>query len=61
MLERGDKVIAGVRNPDNATLLKPLSEQHGSQLTVHKIDVSDATSIQVEQLQRQTIVPSMPY
>lgn len=49
MLERGNKVVAGVRDPGTATLLQPLSERHGSQLILQKLDVSDATSVQVRE------------
>ena len=45
LLERGDTVIAGVRNPSNAPLLQPLHDHYGDNLLVVKLDVSDSASI----------------
>ncbi|MGF1505807.1 MAG: SDR family oxidoreductase [Anaerolineae bacterium] len=45
LLERGDQVFAGVRNPDAATSLRRLSAQHHDQVIPVRIDVTDTGSI----------------
>lgn len=47
LLARGNRVIAGVRNPEKSELLTPLREQYGDKLWVVPLDVSDSASIKV--------------
>lgn len=45
-LQRGDRVFAGCRNPEQATELNRLRGQHGDQLTVLPLDVTDQSAIE---------------
>lgn len=45
-LERGNKVLAGVRTPDKAQALHDLRSQHDDKLSVLQLDVKDMDSIQ---------------
>ena len=45
LLAMGEKVIAGVRDPDNAESLIKLSRQHESLLNVSRLDMNDWDSI----------------
>ena len=45
LLQRGNKVVAGVRDPDNASTLRSLKAQHKDQLTILPLDVADLQSI----------------
>jgi len=45
-LEDGWNVIAAVRNPDGASDLKALGEAHEGRLSVHRVDLSDLSSIE---------------
>ena len=47
LLEAGEAVVATARNPANAPLLKALTDEFSSQLTVVKLDTADAESIKV--------------
>ncbi|MCH7858456.1 MAG: SDR family oxidoreductase [Candidatus Marinimicrobia bacterium] len=44
-LQRGDRVFAGCRNPEQATELHRLQDQHGDRLTVLPLDVTDQSAI----------------
>ncbi len=44
LLERGDRVEAGARDPDRATELAKLASTHES-LTIHRLDVTDIRSV----------------
>ncbi|MCY3816827.1 MAG: SDR family oxidoreductase [Gammaproteobacteria bacterium] len=45
LLAMGEKVIAGVRNPDNAESLTELSRQHSPLLDINRLDMNDWDSI----------------
>ena len=45
LLERDNRVLAGVRNPDKASKLKELKAQHKGQLSILSLDVADVDSI----------------
>lgn len=44
-LSRGDRVFAGCRSPEQATELNRLQEEHGDQVTVLPLDVTDQAAI----------------
>ena len=45
-LDRGDKVLAGVRHPEKARALQELKTTQGEQLTLVTLDVADTASIE---------------
>jgi NAD(P)-dependent dehydrogenase (short-subunit alcohol dehydrogenase family) len=45
LLERGDRVFAGCRNPDQAEALNQLKAEHSSALSIFGLDISDHASI----------------
>lgn len=44
-LQRGDRVFAGCRSPEQATEINRLQEEHGDRLTVLPLDVTDQAAI----------------
>ncbi|MEM7111788.1 MAG: SDR family oxidoreductase [Chloroflexota bacterium] len=55
-LEQGQRVFATCRQPEQATALQALKEQHGERLTIFALDVADVDSIKtaVSQIQQHT-------
>lgn len=45
LLQRGNTVVAGVRQPDNASALRSLKAQHKEKLSILPLDVADLDSI----------------
>ncbi|NMO14806.1 SDR family oxidoreductase [Pyxidicoccus fallax] len=45
LLRRGDTVDAGVRSPEGARRLEPLTREVGNRLRIHALDVEDEASI----------------
>ena len=45
LMQRGNRVFAGVRNPDNAQELLKLKADNASQLTILELDVSNSDSV----------------
>jgi NAD(P)-dependent dehydrogenase (short-subunit alcohol dehydrogenase family) len=43
--EGGDRVIAGVRDPDGATDLKAIADASDGRVSIHRVDVSDDASV----------------